>query len=40
MIHKEGHLRHKCHRGAAILVHETVPVKENQLNTLLQAIAA
>ena len=40
MIHKEGDHRHKRHGGAAILVYETILVKEMQLNTPLQAMAA
>ena len=40
MIHKEGHHRNEWHGGAAILVHETVPVKEIHLHTPLQAVAA
>ena len=40
MIHKEGHLSHNWHGGAAIFIHETVPTKVIQLNTSLQATAA
>ena len=40
MIHKKGHHRHEWHGGAAILIHETIPVKEIQLNAPLQAVAA
>ena len=39
-IRKEGPNRHEWHVGAAILVHETVQVKEIQLKTPLQAVTA
>ena len=39
-IHKEGHLNHRAHGGVAIFIHETLPYKEIELNTPIQAVAA